>query len=51
MLDGIDLPLDEPVWIRARGIARGGLYGASSSLLEDIQQTTIANSLFENGFD
>lgn len=43
-LNGLDLPRDSTVWVRAQGVATGGQYGGSSGLVRSVRLHYLASS-------
>ncbi|QNN58276.1 IPTL-CTERM sorting domain-containing protein [Diaphorobacter ruginosibacter] len=43
-LNGLDLPRDSTVWVRAQGVATGGQYGGSSGLVHSVRLHYLASS-------
>ena len=43
-LDGLVLPKNTPIWVRAQGVATGGYFNGSSSLVRSVRQLFLASA-------
>ena len=43
-LDGLVLPRNTPIWVRAQGVATGGYFNGSSSLVRSVRQLFLASA-------